>query len=269
MVIFRALEHGRWVGGVISKGGQEAQGGWVVPQNLALPQPQKHPEKSFACSARLFIGPQEPCKGVPARRKRRVASSPLASSGIIVLCPAPLSELWDALRPCPKARVYRPRPTAACTPSPRQSLLRFQSPRRAGAPAPNYYATHDTGVHVGGQEEGSLPSKRRCQPLRRLLRTVPGYCRSGYCNSADRADRLGRGLSRSRSAGEQQPGTYLRAAQQQLPVRYPQSQPAAPKTRPPQRQQRGAAGAAVNGASAPSAKITAAYTSPGAGSGRR
>ena len=42
---FGALNTREWVGGVIAKGGQEAQGGWVVPQNLALPKPQKHPKK--------------------------------------------------------------------------------------------------------------------------------------------------------------------------------------------------------------------------------
>jgi len=50
---FGALNTGEWVGGVIAKGGQEAQGGWVVPRTR--PNPRSTP-KSFACGAKLFIG---------------------------------------------------------------------------------------------------------------------------------------------------------------------------------------------------------------------
>ena len=56
---FGALNTGEWVGGVIAKGGQEAQGGRVVPRTR--PNPRSTP-KSFACGAKLFIGLQEPCR---------------------------------------------------------------------------------------------------------------------------------------------------------------------------------------------------------------
>eukprot|EP01045_Picozoa_sp_COSAG04_P016639 COSAG04_NODE_1406_length_6889_cov_235.285272_5_plen_120_part_00 len=46
---FFALNTGEWVGGVIAKGGQGAQGGWVVartsPCRFSRTQPQKHPKK--------------------------------------------------------------------------------------------------------------------------------------------------------------------------------------------------------------------------------
>ena len=49
---FGAQNTGEWVGGVIAKGGQEAQGGWVVLRTR--PNPRSTP-KSFACGAKLFI----------------------------------------------------------------------------------------------------------------------------------------------------------------------------------------------------------------------
>ena len=42
---FGALNTGEWVGGVIAKGGQEAQGGWVVPRTSPCPSPRSTPKK--------------------------------------------------------------------------------------------------------------------------------------------------------------------------------------------------------------------------------
>ena len=56
-VHFGAMNTGELVGGVIAKGGQEAQGGWVVPRTR--PNPRSTP-KSFACGAKPFIGLQDP-----------------------------------------------------------------------------------------------------------------------------------------------------------------------------------------------------------------